>query len=141
MYKIARKGDIVFNKMRMWQGAVGVALQDGLVSPDYTVATSCSAMLPEFAGQLFRTAIFSAECARHSHGIVWDRLRLYWEGFREIVLPLPPEEEQRSILDYVGQGTKNARDVRLAAERTISLLKERRAALISEAVTGQIEVD
>ncbi len=37
-YKVARSGDIVFNKMRMWQGAVGVAPQDGLVSPDYVVA-------------------------------------------------------------------------------------------------------
>jgi len=37
-YKRALKGDLVFNKMRMWQGAVGVAPVDGLVSPDYTVA-------------------------------------------------------------------------------------------------------
>src|SRR5262249_20709229 len=43
-YKVARKGDIVFNKMRMWQGAVGVAPEDGLVSPDYTVAAPSGAL-------------------------------------------------------------------------------------------------
>ncbi|MFH2041851.1 MAG: restriction endonuclease subunit S [Acidobacteriota bacterium] len=70
-YKVARKGDIVFNKMRMWQGAVGVAPENGLVSPDYTVAAPAGDLSPEYAGLLFRTEMFSAECARYSHGIVW----------------------------------------------------------------------
>src|SRR5262249_24684503 len=63
-YKIARQGDIVFNKMRMWQGAVGVAPRDGLVSPDYTVDSHAEDILPEYAGLLFRTEQFSAECAK-----------------------------------------------------------------------------
>lgn len=83
-YKVARKGDVVFNKMRMWQGAVGVAPEDGLVSPDYVVAAPNGKLLPEFAGLLFRTPVFSAECGRRSHGIVWDRLRLYWDEKRAI---------------------------------------------------------
>jgi type I restriction enzyme S subunit len=140
-YKVARKDDIVFNKMRMWQGAVGVTPEDGLVSPDYTVAVSSGALLPEFAGQLFRTAMFNAECARRSHGITWDRLRLYWEGFRDIEVPLPAQSEQRVILDQISKETTKLDAVRSATERTIVLLKERRAALITEAVTGKIEVD
>jgi type I restriction enzyme S subunit len=140
-YKVARKGDIVFNKMRMWQGAVGVAPEDGLVSPDYTVATSSGDLLPDYAGRLFRTAMFSAECARRSHGIVWDRLRLYWEGFRDIELPLPAQSEQRAILNSIESATAKLDAVRSATERTIALLKERRSALINAAVTGEIELD
>jgi type I restriction enzyme, S subunit len=140
-YKVARQGDIVFNKMRMWQGAVGVAPQDGLVSPDYVVAAPTGPLSPQYAGLLFRTDMFSAECARRSHGIVWDRLRLYWEGFREIELPLPPADAQHDIVVYTLEQTTKLNALRSSTERTVALLKERRGAIISAAVTGQIDVD
>ena len=137
-YKVARKGDIVFNKMRMWQGAVGMAPEDGLVSPDYTVAAPIGTLLPEYASLLFRTEMFSAECARNSHGIVWDRLRLYWEGFRDIVVPVPPLPEQRAVVAGIEQEAAKLDALKEAAEKTIALLKERRAALVAEAVTGSV---
>lgn len=139
-YKVARKGDIVFNKMRMWQGAVGAAPVDGLVSPDYTVAKPTGNLSIEYAELLFRTAIFSAECCRYSHGIVWDRLRLYWEGFRDIIIPIPPAEEQPAIVGHVKQETAKIDTMRKAIEKTVALSKERRASLIAAAVTGQIDV-
>jgi type I restriction enzyme S subunit len=139
-YKVARKDDVVFNKMRMWQGAVGIAPQDGLVSPDYVVAAPHGALSPRFAGLLFRTAAFSAECARRSHGLVWDRLRLYWDGFRDIEVPLPSLEAQGDIVCFVARETSKLDGLRSATLRTVSLLEERRAALIGAAVTGQINV-
>lgn len=140
-YKVARQGDVVFNKMRMWQGAVGIAPQDGLVSPDYVVAAPTGALLPQYAGLLFRIGRFSAECARRSHGIVWDRLRLYWEGFRDIDLPLPPIGDQQEIADHVVEATAKFDALVCATERTIALLRERRAVLIAAAVTGRIELE
>jgi type I restriction enzyme S subunit len=140
-YKVARAGDVVFNKMRMWQGAVGVAPEDGLVSPDYVVAEPVGALTSAYARLLFRTGAFSAECARHSHGIVWDRLRLYWEGFREIEVPLPGPGEQARVVADVEDATGKLGVLSDVAERTISLLKERRSSLIAAAVTGQIDVE
>lgn len=139
-YKIARKGDVVFNKMRMWQGAVGVAPQDGLVSPDYVVAAPTGELSTDYAGLLFRTSVFSAECARRSHGIVWDRLRLYWEGFRDIVVPLPPLAVQSKVVASIKAEASKFDAMRSATETTIALLKERRSVLIYEAVNGQIAV-
>lgn len=139
-YKVAYRGDIAFNKMRMWQGAVGVAPVDGLVSPDYTVATAKAELLPEYAGQLFRTASFSAECGRKSQGITWDRLRLYWDGFRDIFMPVPPLHEQQQIVEHITAETAKIDRLRASTENSIALLKERRAALIAAAVTGQIEI-
>lgn len=136
-YKVARQGDVVFNKMRMWQGAVGVAPQDGLVSPDYVVAAPTGSLMSQYAGLLFRTATFGAECARRSHGIVWDRLRLYWEGFREIELPLPSSDAQGKIISHINEEAAKLDGLGSATERTIALLKERRAALIAAVVTGQ----
>jgi type I restriction enzyme S subunit len=140
-YKVARRGDIVFNKMRMWQSAVGVAPQDGLVSPDYVVAEPTGALTSAYAGVLFRTPAFSAECARHSHGIVWDRLRLYWEGFREIEVPVPSRNEQSRLVAEVGSSTEALDNLRKSIERSAVLLGERRFALIAAAVTGQIDVE
>jgi type I restriction enzyme S subunit len=140
-YKVARRGDVVYNTMRMWQGAVGVAPEGGLVSPDYVVAAPRGALSSVYAHVLFRTAAFSAECARHSHGIVWDRLRLYWEGFRDIEVPLPPAQEQVDIVESIAHETRRLNELSASTERTIALLRERRAALIAAAVTGQIDVE
>ena len=140
-YKVARKGDVVFNKMRMWQGAVGVAPQDGLVSPDYVVAAPTGELLSRYASLLFRTEMFSAECARHSHGIVWDRLRLYWGGFRDITVPLPSIDTQQAVADHVAEATAKLDALSCAAKDAIALLEERRAALIAAVVTGHVEVE
>lgn len=139
-YKVARKGDISFNKMRMWQGAVGVSPTDGLVSPDYVVAEPIAPMDVEYFGLLFKTPIFNAETARRSHGITWDRLRLYWEDFRDIRVPLPPVEEQTAIVRAVKEQTSKLDALKEATESTIALLRERRTALIAAAVTGKIEI-
>ncbi|MDA1275255.1 MAG: restriction endonuclease subunit S [Verrucomicrobia bacterium] len=141
-YKVARKGDIAFNKMRMWQGAVGVAPVDGLVSPDYTVAMTFgdSELLPEYAEFLFRTPSFGVECARHSNGIVWDRLRLYWDGFRDIRVPVPPLDEQKAIVAAIARERDRTAEFETALRQSITLLKERRAALITAAVTGALPI-
>src|SRR5262249_39362800 len=107
---------------------------------DYTVAAPSGALSSDYAGQLFRTEKFSAECARWSHGIVWDRLRLYWEGFRDIEVPLPPLDDQRTILAHIQREKAKLDALRSATERTIALLKERRAALIAAAVTGRLHI-
>ena len=140
-YKVARRRDVVFNKMRMWQGAVGIAPQDGLVSPDYVVAGPTGVLLPQYANLLFRTERFSAECARRSHGIVWDRLRLYWGGFRDIEVPLPSIDTQEMIADHVAEATAELDALLCAAKNAIALLGERREALIAAVVAGRIEVE
>jgi type I restriction enzyme S subunit len=72
---------------------------------------------------------------------VWDRLRLYWEGFREIELPLPPVDAQFEIVDHVADAIGKLDALCSATARSTTLLKERRAALIAAAITGQIDVE
>jgi type I restriction enzyme S subunit len=67
-------------------------------------------------------------------------LRLYWEGFRDIEVPLPPLDDQRTILAHIQRETAKLDALRTATERTIALLKERRAALIAAAVTGRMTI-
>ena len=137
--KVARKDDIVFNKMRMWQGAVGVAPCDGLVSTDYTVARPLEGVHPEYFMHLFKTEQYRTEINRWSRGIVPDRNRLYWDEFKAIKSLVPPYDEQVRIVDEI-------RDLKVKTEALVGnieamrkLLKEYRSALITAAVTGQIE--
>ena len=55
-------------------------------------------------------------------------------------IPVPPIDEQRAILGYIEAETARLDALKSEAERAIELLKERRSALISAAVTGKIDV-
>ena len=59
---------------------------------------------------------------------------------RELLIPLPPLPEQRAIVAHISAETAKLDGLRAATERTIGLLKERRAALIAAAVTGKLSI-
>ena len=139
-YKICQPGDLVINTLWAWMGAMGVAFQHGLISPAYNVYRSLGQLEPRFVDYLVRIPIFAQEVIRYSKGVWSSRLRLYPEGFFQVVLPVPPVEEQRIIVDSLDRETEKMDSLNTATQETIKLLRERRAALISAAVTGQIRV-
>lgn len=139
-YKICYPGDLVVNTLWGWMGAVGISSYEGIVSPDYHVYTSKGELLPEFIELLCRSKPFVAEVNRWSKGVWSSRLRLYPANFFEICLPVPSEDEQREIIREVeGEGKKGG-ELAMALNESILLLKERRAALITAAVTGKIDI-
>lgn len=139
-YKICYAGDLVINTLWAWMGAMGVSPVDGIVSPAYNVYTPCSDLHPNYVDALVRIPIFAEEAIRYSKGVWSSRLRLYPEGFFEIWLPVPSLDEQHAIVEHIATETAKLDAMKHAAERTIALLKERRAALIADAVTGKIKV-
>lgn len=140
VYKRALAGDIAFNKMRMWQGAVGVVPQDGLVSPDYVVARPNALVNSAYYGFLFKTREYLAEFVKHSHGIAWDRNRLYWEDFKSIWALVPPLEEQNQIVNIIRSEDEKISFAIRKIERQIQKLQELKSTLINSAVTGKIKV-
>jgi type I restriction enzyme S subunit len=124
----------------MWQGAVGVALVGGLVSPDYTVAIPLRGVNPKYFEHLFRTGYYKTEINRYSHGIVPDRNRLYWDDFKQIKSILPPFDEQQEILHFLDRETAKIDTLIAKVREHIEKLKEYRTAIISAAVTGKIHV-
>ncbi len=138
--KIARAGDLVFNRMRMWQGAVGVAPEDGLVSPDYTVAVPAHDIVSRYVQFVLKTQRARTEIDKWSHGMVRDRNRLYWAGFRSIRLPVPPVDEQHDILRHIDTGVEIVDSMCSKIDLALERLREYRSALITAAVTGQIDV-
>jgi len=134
-YKRAVAGDIPYNMMRMWQGAVGMAPVDGLVSPAYVVARPFPEVDPRYYANLFRTSAYMREVNKFSRGIVSDRNRLYWDEFKQMPSAFPPTEEQRRIADFLdAQGRLTTRLIR-KKRRLLELLNEQKQAIIDRAVT------
>ena len=139
-YQRAVRGDIAYNMMRMWQGAVGIAPSDGLVSPAYVVARPFSEVNAAFYTNLFRTAAYMREVDVFSRGIVPDRNRLYWESFKQIASPYPPLDEQEAIARAVDAKTAEMRSTLSAIDREIAFIQEFRTRLIADVVTGKLDV-
>ncbi len=138
-YKRAAMGDIAYNMMRMWQGAVGVAPVDGLVSPAYVVAQPFPDTEPRFFSYLFRTAAYMAEVDKYSHGIVKDRNRLYWHEFKQMSSVFPLPEEQKAIADFLDAHARRVNRLIRAKQKLIGLLEEQKQAIIHCAVTRGLD--
>jgi type I restriction enzyme S subunit len=139
-YKRVRVGDLVYNMMRAWQGAFGVAKVDGLVSPAYVVARPKKGLHPIYFEHLLRTPSCVEEFRRASKGIADFRQRLYWEHFRQVRLVIPPYGEQVIIAERIGHEQARSAPIMAKTQGSIDRLKEYRSALITAAVTGQIDV-
>ncbi|MHC4143385.1 MAG: restriction endonuclease subunit S [Planctomycetota bacterium] len=139
-YKRAVQGDLAYNMMRMWQGAVGVAPVDGLISPAYVVARPLPGTEVRYFEKLFRTAVYMQEVDNYSRGIVKDRNRLYWEDFKAMPTCYPPPEEQVRIADAIDKATAANDTAITRANCEIELLNEYRTRLISDVVTGKLDM-
>lgn len=140
-YKRCMPGDLAINTLWAWMGAMGISPLVGIVSPDYHVYTSKGELLSEYVDLLCRSRPFVAEVSRWSKGVWSSRLRLYPENFFEMRLPVPPQDEQVAIVRAVERDQRNANALRESLQLSITLAKERRSALITAAVTGQIPLE
>jgi type I restriction enzyme S subunit len=139
-YKFADKGDIAYNMMRMWQGAVGVVPVPGMVSPAYVVAKPRPGVFSVYFDHLFHTDDCKNEVNRHSRGIVTDRNRLYWDQFKRLLFPLPQYAEQKAIAARIESETSTLNVAIARTEREIGLIREYRTTLTADVVTGRLDV-
>ena len=98
-YKRVQKGDIAYNTMRMWQGASGASMYDGIVSPAYTVITPQAPdhVNIQFWAYYFKYAPLVQTFQKYSQGLTSDTWNLKFPQFSEIFVSNPPLEEQNEI--------------------------------------------
>lgn len=99
-YKVVKKGDIPYNSMRMWQGAVGNSEYDGIVSPAYTVLTPTSDANGKFFMELFKKESTLQIFQRWSQGLTSDTWNLKYPVLSSIQFDIPSVEEQTEIARY-----------------------------------------
>ncbi|CAM3443120.1 restriction endonuclease subunit S [Dermacoccus barathri] len=141
-YPLVRPGDLVLNKMKAWQGSLGVSTYRGIVSPAYFVfAPLRDDFSQSFLHYLLRSRPFIESYGRMSGGIRVDQWDLDPWAFSRLRLPLPPLPEQRAIADYLDRET--AKIDTLAEKQTtmIERLRERRAAVVRGSVLGEVSAN
>ena len=141
-YKLVAHDELVINTMWAWKGALGVSEYEGIVSPAYDVYRfyDVEQTNPWFFDVAYRTAAYVDFMKAHSRGIWKSRLRLYPEVFLRLSSLIPPKAVQDRLVAENAERTAEAERLISCCERALGLLQERRSALITAAVTGQIEV-
>jgi type I restriction enzyme S subunit len=138
-YKLVRRGQFAMNKMKAWQGSYGVSDYDGIVSPAYYVF-NLHCECPEFFHKAIRSRHYVDMFAQHSIGIRIGQWDLPIDRIKEIEFLLPPLEEQRSITAYLDAQCTRVDKVIADLNEEITLLAEYRTRLISDIVTGKLDV-
>ncbi len=131
-YQEVRVGDLVVNKMKAWQGSVGISAHHGIVSPDYLVCSVDPVVDSRFMHHLLRSTRLAAEFGARSKGIRPAQWRLYWEDLAEIPITLSSIGEQRRIADFLDAETARIDALSASRRSQISVLEELELALINE---------
>lgn len=103
LYKHVYAGDLVLNMMRAWQGAIGVAASEGMVSPAYITAVPNEAIHPPFMDFSLRRSQIVAQMNNLSYGVTDFRKRLYWDSFIRVAVHISSVSEQKKITDYLSR--------------------------------------
>lgn len=135
-YLRVRPGDVVFNKLRTWQGGLGVSSHDGIVSPAYFVCRPTSDVEPRYLHHLLRSAPYLAELARLSKWMPPSQFDIGWDQLRTLPIVLPSLVVQRQIADFLGEQVARMERVIELRERERQLLREQRDAEIRSIVSG-----
>lgn len=136
-YQRVQKGDLVFNKLRTWQGGFGVAQQEGIVSPAYFVfRIDQGKVLPEFVDLLFKSPVYLSEITRFTKWMPPSQFDTSWDDLKNLLCVFPTISMQEKILEK----SKVVEHVRLLEGKLNFLLgrvEELRNSIITGAVTGR----
>ena len=139
-YQGIRRGDLVIHAMDAFAGAIGVADSDGKCTPIYSVCTPTSLADPEYYAHAIREMARNQWILALAKGVRERSTDFRFSDFRAQLLPLPSLPEQIAIVRYLDDTiTKIIRAV-ARTDREIELLREYRTRLISDVVTGKLDV-
>ena len=126
-YKIVHKGDMVYNSMRMWQGANGISPCDGIVSPAYTVLMPKQEINNGYFAALFKNSNLINEFRKNSQGMTSDTWNLKYPQIETIKVQIPSISEQNKVSEIF-----RILDERIAAQsQLIDTLKKYKRGLLS----------
>ena len=101
-YKVVLMGDMVYNSMRMWQGANGISPCDGIVSPAYTVLTPKIPISNGYFAAYFKSPNLINEFRKNSQGMTSDTWNLKYPQIETIKVCIPALSEQKRVADILG---------------------------------------
>lgn len=140
-YKVVHKNDLVINKMKLWQGSLGVSRYEGFVSPAYIVAHNKFDGNLQYFNFFLRSPLVKTYYNRISYGIRVGQWDSDFYSFKQLIVPVPPRDEQDQIVRYLDWHISKINHLIHGYQKQIKLLEERKTTVINEAVTHGIRAD
>lgn len=138
-YKMVKKGQFAMNKMKAWQGSYGISNYTGIVSPAYFIFDVDFENL-EYFHYAIRSKVYVNFFAQASDGIRVGQWDLSINKMKEIPFIVPPVDEQKAIVEYIPIALAKYDETITKLTEEVDILHELRNKLISDVVTGQIDV-
>jgi len=129
-YQVVEPGDIVFNKLRTWQGGLGVSEYKGIVSPAYFVCRPKRDFSARFLHYLLLSAPYLQELTRVSKWQPPSQFDITWEQLRQVPIVAPRLRVQQAIAAYLDAETTRIDALIEKKQRMIALMDERTAAYL-----------
>jgi type I restriction enzyme S subunit len=136
--KHAEPNDFVIS-LRSFQGGIEWCRLSGSITFHYVVLVPVKGVSEPFFAHLFKSMAY-IQALRSTTNLIRDGQDLRYSHFVQVPLPVIPPDEQAEIALYLDRETAKFDTLTAETQRAIDLLQERRTALISSAVTGQIDV-
>ena len=134
------KDDFVVNSRSDRKGSCGVSPYTGSVSLINIVLSPRKNIEVQYFHHLFRSNDYIEEYYRIGRGIVADLWTTRYSEMRNIMVPLPPLDEQRAIVSYIEDKCQKIDTLTMELQAEIDYLKEYKQRLIADVVTGQVNV-
>ena len=137
-YKVVHCTDLVINKMKLWQGSLGISTYDGFVSPAYIVCKTHTDCNLNYLNYLLRSSPLKTYYNRISYGIRVGQWDSDFHDFRKLYIPVPPRAEQDQIVRFLDWKTAKIDKLIEGYQKQIALLEERKRAFVFTYVTKGI---
>jgi type I restriction enzyme S subunit len=139
-YQLVEPGDLVVNRMKAWQGSVAISGHRGIISPDYYVYKPLHSENNDYLNYLFRCGRYAAGYGMWSTGVRPSQWSITPGDHLHLKALIPPRDEQDAIVHLLDGKSAKINNLIDHCERSIETLQEYRSALITDAVTGKIDV-
>ena len=139
-----RAGTLVVSRMNTpaLVGAAGLVREavELLYLPDRLWQVELEGVNPAFVHDWTRTSLYRAQIEIACEGTSSSMKNIDQASFRALAIAIPPRDEQDEIVKALEDSGQRSSEIATVARTAAALLRERRAALITAAVTGQIDV-
>lgn len=134
IYQLVHPGWLVTNRMKAWQGSVGISPFRGIVSGHYICFAPRHNECAEYLNWLFRSGPYAHAYALLSRGVRPGQIEIDNDAYRKLPVLLPPVLEQRAIADFLERETARIDTLIEGQQRLVDLMQERRAAVVDAAL-------
>lgn len=131
-----QKDDVLFGKLRPYLAKAFHADKSGFCSTEFLVLKPQPDLHPEFLLYSMLSPEFVGLVNASTFGAKMPRAN--WDFIGSMSIPVPGLDIQQRIANYLDRETAHIDTLVAEIERTLVLLKEKRSALITAAVTGQL---